>query len=170
MTRNIPSYSQLLDVTDEAYKRRACGATSLAMLLGACNLEQPPTVDEVLTRGIETGAYEEGNGWLHREMAELARSYGVFAHAEDWSGDPGWAAWEHLQGFVMHGPIMLSVTKEFSPSESSHLIVLIALTETEAVINDPFREVRDDVHYTVPLEQLKQHWTKRILCVHPKTK
>lgn len=166
MSRDLPSYSQLLDVSDPAYQRRACGAASLAMLLGGCSLETPPTVDEVLERGIEFGAYKPGAGWKHREMAALARSFGVHAHNEDWSGDPGWAAWEHLEDAVARSPVMASVTKEFSPSEDSHLIVICAMTEDTASVYDPFRDSREGIRYEVPVAFMKEHWTGRILYVH----
>lgn len=166
MTRELPSYSQLLDVTDPAYQRRACGAASLAMMLGGCGLENPPSVDEVLARGIELKAYSEGSGWQHKEMAALARSFGVHAHPEDWSGDPDWAAWEHFEDSVARGPVMASVTKEFSPSQDSHLIVVCAMDAETASIYDPFRESHEGVRYTVPVAFLQQHWTGRILCVH----
>lgn len=166
MSRDLPSYSQLLDVTDPAYKQRACGAASLAMLLGGCDLEESPTVDEVLARGIELQAYDEGKGWKHRELAAVARSFGVHAHSEDWSGDPDWAAWEHLEDAVSRSPVMASVTKEFSPSKDSHLIVICSVTGDFASVYDPFRDSHGGVQYEVPLSFMKQHWTGRILCVH----
>jgi len=166
MSRDLPSYSQLLDVSDPAYQRRACGAASLAMLLGGCGLETPPSVDEVLARGIEHEAYKEGVGWRHREMATLARSFGVHAHHEDWSGDPDWAAWEHLVDLVARGPVMASVTKDFSPSEDSHLVVICGIDDEQASIYDPFRDNREGIRYAVPVAFLKRHWTQRVLCLH----
>jgi hypothetical protein len=165
--RTLPAYSQLLDVTDPEFKRRACGAATLAMVLGACGLENPPSVDDVLARGIELDAHEEGRGWRHRELAAVARTYGVHAHPEDWSGDPPQYAWEHLEDHVARGTVIVSVAKEFSPSQASHLVALCALDGGTATVYDPFRETREEVRYEVPLAFLKEHWTQRIICVHP---
>ncbi len=168
--RELPIYSQLLDVTDPAFKSRACGAASLAMVLGACGLENAPSVDEVLARGLELNAYSEGTGWLHRELAAVARSYGVHAHPEDWSGDPAAFAWEHLEDAVARGTVIVSVAKEFSPSAASHLVALCGLDGGTATVYDPFRDSHGDVRYEVSLDFLKQHWTRRIICVHPPLK
>lgn len=166
MSRDLPSYSQLLDVDDPEFQKRACGAASLAMILGACGLENPPSVEEVLARGIEHGAYREGRGWLHRELSALARSYGVNAHPEDWSGEPLELAWEHLEDFVARGPVIASVTHRFSPSLDSHLVALCALADGHALVYDPFRDSREGIRYEVPLAYLREHWTRRIICVH----
>ncbi len=166
--RTLPAYSQLLDVSDPAYRRRSCGAAALAMVLGASGIENPPSVEEVLARGLETGAYHEGNGWLHRELAAVARSFGVRAHPEDWSGDLPEDAWEHLEDAVARGPVVASVAPAFSPSESSHLIVVCGLEGGSATVYDPFRDTREGVRYEVPLATLREHWTQRIICVHPK--
>jgi hypothetical protein len=37
----------------------------------------------------------------------------------------------------------------------------------EAVIYDPFRAERDAIRYTVTTAFLREHWTQRIICVHP---
>lgn len=168
--RTLPAYSQLADVTDVEYKKRACGPAALAMVLGASGIENPPSVDEVLARGLEMNAHEEGRGWRHRELAAVARTYGVHAHPEDWSGDPTQYAWEHLEDAIMRGPIIISVSKEFSPSLASHLVALCGMDAETATVYDPFRETREEVRYDVPLSFLKEHWTQRIICVHPPTK
>lgn len=168
--RALPAYSQLLDVADPAYRSRACGAATLAMVLGACGLDEAPSVEDVLARGLEMAAHEDGRGWLHRELAAVARSYGVHAHPEDWSGDPPEYAWEHLEDAVARGPVVVSVAKEFSPSQASHLVALCAVTPESATVYDPFRDTREGVRYDVPLAFLKEHWTRRIICVHPKAR
>lgn len=167
MDRTLPSYSQLSDVTDVAYQKRACGPAALAMVLGACGIDNAPSVDDVLARGLEHDAHEDGRGWRHRELAAVARTYGVHAHPEDWSGDPAPYAWEHLEDAVARGPVIASVAKEFSPSLASHLIVVSALGTDTATVHDPFRATREEVRYEVPLAYLKEHWTRRIICVHP---
>lgn len=167
MSRDLPAYSQLLDVADPAYRRRACGAASLAMVLGAAGIDNPPSVDEVLAKGLELGAYQEGGGWLHRELAAVGRSFGTHVHPEDWSGDPLAYAWEHLEDAVGRGPVVASVAPEFSPSESSHLVALVSLAGDVATVYDPFRDSREAVRYEVPVAFFKEHWTRRIICVHP---
>lgn len=165
--RILPSYSQLLDVADPVMRHQACGAAALAMVLGASGLERAPSVDEVLKKGLASDAYRQERGWLHRELAAVARSYGVNAHPEDWSGDDLICAWEHLQDAVARGPVVASVDPSFSPSASSHLIVVCGLEDGSATIYDPFRAGRNEVRYEVPLEFLRDHWTRRIICIHP---
>lgn len=164
--RVLPAYSQLLDVTDPEFKNRACGAATLAMVLGACGIPDAPTVDEVLARGIELNAYAGERGWLHRELSAVARSYGVHAHPEDWSGDALEFAWEHLEDAVTRGSVIVSVNPEFSPSKASHLVALCGLSGGTATVYDPFRDTREGIRYEVPIDFLKEHWTRRIICVH----
>lgn len=165
MQRELPLYSQLLDIEDAAMRNRACGATALAMVLAFHRL--PATPDSILALGKENGAYIEERGWLHRELAGIARSFGTHAHSEDWSGDDPQSAWEHLEDTLARAPAVVSVRPAFSPSESSHLIAVASMDSDEAVIYDPFRAERDAIRYTVTTAFLREHWTQRIICVHP---
>lgn len=165
--QGFPNLSQLLDVLDPEMQRKACGAASAAIVLGGVGLSQAPTVDQVLAKGLTMGAYVPGTGWLHRELSSVIRSYGIHAHPEDWSGDPEQYAWEHLVDTVKRHAVIASVSPAFSPSDSSHLIVVAAITDEGVKVYDPYRDNRNEVHYTVDTTFFQQSWTQRIICIHP---
>lgn len=65
----------------ESWSGRGCGIASLRMVLEglgcACGRQ-----GEMISKGLAAGAYQEGVGWMHGKLAEMAGDYGVFGEAK----------------------------------------------------------------------------------------
>lgn len=163
ISQDLPRYSQLIEVHDHAWQRRACGIVALAMLMNT----PPERVDALIEEGVSIGAYQESVGWYHRGLARLAIAHGYEASNYDWSQLDTVAALECLTSTLHDGPVMASMLPTFSPSEAGHLVVLVSLDQGEALVHDPYRPTHDAVRYAVAQARFLEHWTRRIVVVRP---
>lgn len=65
----------------ESWSGRGCGIASLRMVLEGfgCTCGRQ---GNMISKGLATGAYKEGVGWIHGKLAEMAGNYGVFGEAK----------------------------------------------------------------------------------------
>jgi len=164
--REVPAYSQYLHIQDPEWKNRACGIASLAMLLGYFNKTAPP--DEILNLAIGKNAYLPGIGWKHKELAELARGYGLQGNNYDWSKDDENSAFQNMKACVRKYPIMASVFADFQPEIGGHLIVVTNIKNEEVFYNDPNAKSEKSMRKKISAKNFNNGWKKRIIMIEPK--
>ena len=89
---DVPFYTQQAKPDDgftsskdaEHWQIRGCGIASLRMVVAALtNRTQPQkTYAQLITEGVEQGAYLKGVGWIHASIAKMVESYGLSAQAK----------------------------------------------------------------------------------------
>jgi hypothetical protein len=82
MKKEIPYYSQFLDVLNPDWKNRSCSVVCLKMALDYFAPENSPSLDDLIEEGVMIGGYGE-HGWKHPSIALLAHNHGVPAYCEE---------------------------------------------------------------------------------------
>jgi hypothetical protein len=164
--RTVEPHSQLSGVTAQEWQRRSCGVVALRMLMGYLDPARSfPSLDGLIAEGVEAGAYMNERGWRHDGLAALARAHGFTAADYDWTALPKETAFSYFLACLAAHPVIASVAKAFSPSEDGHLVVVTGIQEGQVFVNDPLREKREDVPYSVPLPFFLEHWSRRAVVV-----
>lgn len=73
MNLSVPYYSQKEEGVSSRYGHKACGLTSLRMVLAYYN--HPMGVEELSNMATQIGAYEEKQGWVHAGLLNIAREF-----------------------------------------------------------------------------------------------
>ena len=100
---------------DEAreWEDRCCGIVSLKMIAEGILPGAIPTVKELIARGVETGAYIPGKGWIHYKLVELGQELGLQGSAHRG------ASLEELAASIESGhPCIISVSPSFTGGET----------------------------------------------------
>lgn len=75
MKLNVPYYSQKDLEPLASYGSKACGLTSLRMVLDFYGIK--PNFEQLKQIVDKTGAYSEKLGWIHSGLVDIAREYGL---------------------------------------------------------------------------------------------
>lgn len=75
MNLKVPYYTQKEEQALQKYGRKACGLTSLRMVLSF--YEHPLDIDQLKTFANLVGAYKEETGWIHAGLLNIARELGL---------------------------------------------------------------------------------------------
>jgi len=159
----FPLYSQHLDVSDKDWQNRACGIVALKTLLDYLDVKSTG-IDSLIKEGLEIGAYQDGVGWIHKGIVDLANMYGAQLQAYDWSSDTNEDAYKKLLESLGNGPLLISMYKDFNPNQSGHLAVLINIGEDNSLeILDPDSKERSHIRRRVSKEMFLRGWKKRAI-------
>lgn len=181
MQLSIPYYSQYQDVNDASWQPRACGITCIAMACAyICSDDETfSDIDALIKEGNELDGYKEGIGWVHDALVELARKHECGAYREEFwkkNEDESNPAERGISKITAHlatrHPVVVSVTSEFSSTESSHLIVLTGFETHEGsdelrgfYYNDPNSKDDSGEGQFVDIETFKKHWRELAIFV-----
>jgi len=165
---NVPLYSQHLDVRDEKWREHACGIAALKIVLDYYGAETPP-LDTLIARAAERGAYLEGVGWKHRELAELAGTFGLRGEAFDWAALEPEAAYQELLCFFPASPVLASIYNDFDAARGGHIVVLTGLDGDTISYADPDATERGSILRTVSKDVFLRGWKRRIVLITPTT-
>jgi hypothetical protein len=151
-----PYFSQWNDVSDEAWRPRACGIACAAMVLGAHGIRATP--DELLAeaRAMTGHLAWTPAGMPHAALCALLRNRGLHSYHEEYRGrrfDHIAADWRddleldraHLnyglakirEAVARGEPVIASVAAGFRTNEEGHLIVVTGRGDGGFSVNDP---------------------------------
>ena len=160
---NIPVVNQL-EASDKFWKYRACGVAVIKMILVSQNKDlNLVSLDELIEKGLECGAYVENVGWRHQGLVCLAEKYGValtfqkefFKTAED-----------KIKGLkiinkelLSKRPVAVSVHPGFNGQKDSHLLLAVGMnlknsSATGYYIQDPYKGIRGHKYFVTKKEFL----------------
>lgn len=160
----IPFYSQFDDISALEWKKIGCGVTSLAMIIEYYKPNEI-TVDGLLNEGINSGAYLNNAGWIHKGLADLADDHGLRGDNYDYSHLSMSAAFEYLKDDLAKGPVIASVYYTFTPGHPiPHLVVINGIEGDTVYYNDPSESAGGG---TISVENFKAAWKKRYITVLP---
>jgi len=162
--RRIPFYSQFGDISDPEWKKVGCGIASLAMLIDYyTGLDE--SVDELLGRGRESGAYITSAGWSHAGLIKLSEAYGLNGSSNSLSHLSADEAFEKLIEVVEEGPVMVSVYYTFTPGHPiPHLAVVTDIKDGLVYYNDPADPKGNN---SISIEKFKPAWKRRYIEIRP---
>jgi len=167
MCKNVPLYSQYLDVKDGSWRNRACGIIALKT---AAEYWSPKGIaaDKLIEAGLEINAYLPEIGWRHKPLAKLAdKAYSLKGKNFDLANLPSAAAWRRLNYYLNQQPVIASVYKNFKPGQSGHLIVLTKSDGNKVYYHEPMSRQRKKICRQTPLGKFLVGWKKRFIVIRP---
>jgi len=165
--KEIPQYSQFLDVKKKGWKIRACGVASLAMILGHYKKTVMTSIDELIDYGVSIGAHNKELGWIHSGIVNIAKYKGFKGERYDWKDIDTSISFNKMNDYLKNGPIIASIHKNFNPTLSGHLVVVTSKNSTHITIHDPIARKRDQIKRDIPIGVFLTGWKKRIIVIRP---
>jgi hypothetical protein len=162
----LPPVSQFLDMPLASWQTRSCGIAALATLVGF-HTGEVPGLNELRRKAVANNAYQNGIGWRHKNLAELASAHNLSGKNFDWASETDLAAWKKFQQALTGGPVIVSIYKDFKPSNGGHLIVASRITNDKVFYNEPASKTRKDIARSVSIKKFRAGWKKRIISIGP---
>jgi ABC-type bacteriocin/lantibiotic exporter with double-glycine peptidase domain len=161
----VPFYSQFKDISSLKWQKVGCGITSLAMIIEYYT-PKSITVEKLLTKGIESGAYDKNAGWIYQGLISLASEYGLNGKSYDFSKLKKDEAFTELKKHLSDGPVIASVHYKFDPKSTiPHLVVIDGVDDDTAVYyNDPASKAGQK---TISVSDFQKGWKKRVIVIRP---
>lgn len=186
MKLDVPYQSQIpLETTED---KRWCGLASLSMVIGYYLKDSAPPAQEL----VEKYAQDlEESGFTHQFLINIARDYNLRGFRKSWWASPGdqtliekfraegendqdikdWSDTNLEEGIFTikssiekNCPVIVSVSPEFSPSNSTHLIVLVGYEDDNLIIHDPYKKGEG---YKISEDEFKKFWLKQAIFIRP---
>jgi len=165
--KEIPRYSQFLDVTKKGWKIRACGVASLAMIIDHYKKGGKTSIDTLIDHGVSIGAHNKELGWIHSGIVNIAKYKGFKGERYDWKDIDASVSFSRMNTYLENGPIIASIHKNFNPKLSGHLVVVTAKNNTHITIHDPIAKRREQIKKKIPIDIFIAGWKKRIIVIRP---
>lgn len=160
----VPFFSQLTDISATKWKKVGCGVASLAMLIDFYK-PKTVTVDELLERGIASGAYANDVGWSHAGLIALSQKYGLKGESHDLRGSSMEDAFAALKSELKTGPVMASVHYTFTPTNPiPHIVVVSGVSDGKVYYNDPAEKAGEG---SISIAKFQSAWKKRYIDIRP---
>lgn len=186
MILDIPYQSQLPLETEG--KVRWCGLVSLWMVLSYYLKEEAPNPQQIIEK---YGTEFDINGHQHKDLLKIARDFGLKGFRKSWWAEPGvqpilekfraegesqeeineWLKTNVDEGlftiknFIEKGnPVIVSMDKQFSSTNDTHLVVAIGSEKDSLAIHDPYQ---NGANYKISEEYFREHWLKQGLFIFP---
>lgn len=160
----VPFYSQFADISDPSWRKLGCGIASVAMLIDY-HTDAEVSVDTLLARGIDNGAYLQNAGWTHAGLVNLARPYGLSGGSVGLHHLTPDAALAELTRALAVAPVMASVHYTFEPTNPiPHLVVITGIEGDTVFYNDPAEATGGG---TISVEKFQRAWKQRYIELVP---
>jgi hypothetical protein len=162
-SRFVPFYSQILDITPYEWKGVSCGIAGLAMLIDY--YKPAVNVDSLLQEGIDSGSYDNTNGWSHAGLIDIAGNYGLKGQTVSLSHLNNESAVIALKDALVSGPVMASVHYTLDPKNTiPHLVVVSEIKNDTVYYNDPASLEGGE---SISVEKFILAWKKRYIEIRP---
>ncbi len=186
MILDIPYKSQLPYETGREGERKWCGIVSLWMVLSYYLKDKAPSVENLLEK---YGEEISESGFQHKDFLKIARDFGLSGFRKSWWAEPG--VFPVLEKFSAEGesdeeikeweetnfdegihtirrylnrkaPVIVSVNKDFSPSLSTHLVVITGYDPENLIIHDPLHK---GPACKIKIEDFKNYWIRQAIII-----
>jgi len=162
---SLPFYSQFRDITSSKWQKVGCGIASLAMVMDYYTQEKIPSVDTLLSEGIEKGAYLSNAGWTYKGLISVASKYGFTGESYDFAGLGPEKAFAHFKESLQDGPVIASVHYKLDPTNPiPHLVVVNGVEGDTVYYSDPADKSGGE---SISIDKFKKAWKKRYIAIHP---
>lgn len=185
MILDVPYQSQQ-PLEENGAVRKWCGIACLWMVMAYFLKDQAPKIEQLLQK---CGAEFEAAGFLHQDLIKIARVYGLSGFRKSWWAQPGIQALldkfksegesdQDLSGWMeinidesLHTleqlihqdtPVIISVNQDFSPSSSTHLVVLVGVEDDNFIIHDPYKR---GANFKISQEEFKKYWLRQAIVI-----
>ena len=170
MRHSVPYYSQFVDVKDPFWMLRACGMTSLLMVMEFFDGKQRDIVS-LCEKAKEEGGYDMENGWIHDYLVAVAEENNFEAYRKEGLESISKIA-NHLQ---KEGPVIVSVEKRLLEQKRFHMLVLTGceINQNGDVVSLSYHEPESTVkekgtHRTCDTSTFLSYWRGKAIFIFPK--
>lgn len=190
MILDVPYIPQ--ESIEKGERKDWCALACLAMVLGYHLGDKAPTLEEIHQKyapELESKENFISVGIKHKDILRIAREYNLRGFRKSWHVLPGAqpildrfkeegesvkdiTSWEQtnieessytLESMVNKQiPVILSVSKEFSTSSNTHLVVLVGVEGDDFLIHDPYQK---GANYRISKEEFKKYWLKQAVFI-----
>lgn len=159
----VPHFVQYYNIDDDKWQGRSCGIVCLAMVLDYYKITVD--LDELVSLGLKMDGYLNGVGWKHQVICDLAEYYGLESYRTE-----NETIKNLLESLDKNEPVIVSVHKNFDPTNGGHLVVLNGyyISDDELLgfyINDPIGAQYKHKNQFVDYEDFVNGWKKRAIYV-----
>jgi hypothetical protein len=158
------TYSQFLDVQSPEWRDRACGIVALGSMMAHWDVADAPSLDDLITIGVQNGAYLPGVGWKHQGIVELATRYGLAGKCFDWFAEDPWVAFLKFIELLGDGPVIASIHRDFDVKNGGHLVIV---EDANGVVryHDSAARERTDIERTASVGTFLVGWKRRAIAI-----
>lgn len=161
---NIPFYSQFQDIQYPSWQKKGCGVASLAMVIDYYRPDAV-SVDTLLSIATSSGAYNQNFGWIHKDLVQLARRFGLEGSNYDLGKSDRNTAFARLKDFLKKGPVITSVHYRFDPKSTiPHLVVVDGIVGDIIYYNDPAAAAGK---MRISVDDFLDGWKKKFIVIRP---
>lgn len=161
---DVPFYSQFTDITSAEWQKVGCGIASLAMVIDYYS-DDVESVDTLLKRGINAGAYLNDAGWIHDGLIGLLSPYQLKGESVSLVNVSSAAALTELKRVLESGPVIASVHYTFEPTNPiPHLVVVLGIRDGLVYYNDPAEAIGGG---SVSVQKFQSAWKQRYISIRP---
>lgn len=153
------------------WQNRGCGTTCLKMVLDYWDKGRGVTVQDLVARGEQIGAYQPNVGWVHSGLVNLALEHGCIGFNRDFAPqsktplDPE-AAFSQLLEDLELGPVLASVWSGFDPANGGgHVVVVSGWDGANLFILDPEKEEEGMGRLSLKKVDFMKAWKLRTICI-----
>lgn len=186
MILDVPYQSQ--EALENGEIRKWCGLACLWMILSYHLKDNAPKITELSEKN---GLSFEQDGFQHKDLLKIAREYGLSGYRKSWWAEPGVGTL--IEKFKNEGesnseidqwmetnineslytlntlieckmPVIISVSQDFSPSNSTHLVVLVGVEGNNLIIHDPYKR---GASYKISKDEFKNYWLRQAIIIYP---
>lgn len=188
----VPYFSQKEDEIKHFYDLKACGLTSLRMVLAY--YDRGVDMDMLADLASSAGAFTQ-RGWLHTGLIDIARGLGLHGYRINYDQLKNKDLHQALEVFDKEGytvneleyfkesfhfarkfgpiedfkrliglkiPVIVSMEKSYSQTTGSHMVVITEVGEDSLTVNDPWDNGQQ---HLIPLDYFLVHWTNRAIVI-----
>ena len=157
----VPYYSQFLDVVNPFWMVRACGATSLKMVMEYQGKEVPDII-ALCEEAKDRGGYDMTNGWMHDYLVLKAKDFGLIAYRLE-----GLSDMIEIEDSLKEGnPVIVSVEKRILEQTKFHMIVVVGYEDGEIMYHEPESTDRERGSYrTCDEETFMNYWRGKAIFI-----
>ncbi len=142
MKLSVPYYSQFTDIQDSFWMLRACGATSLKMVL-EFHGKVVPDIITLCDEAKDRAGYDMVNGWIHDYMVIRAKEFRLQAYRKE-----GLSSLEEIIMSLEAGnPVIASVEKRILEQTRFHIIVIVGYDSEHIIYHEPESTVKEKGAY-----------------------
>ncbi len=161
MKLDVPYYSQFLDVNDPFWMLRACGATSLKMVLEYHGVSVPEIVT-LCNDAKERGGYDLENGWVHDYLVTKAQECGLQAERKEGLT----TLTEIFEALNVGNPVIVSVEKRVLEQKRFHIVVLTGYDNDVITYHEPEATNKEKgKHRTCDIETFMNYWRGKAIFI-----
>ncbi len=156
-----PYYSQFVDIEDQFWMLRACGAACLKMVAEFQGVQVPDLL-ALCDEASERGGYDMKNGWVHDYLVTKAKELGLLAERKEGM----MSADEIIASLEAGNPVIVSVEKRVLEQNRFHMIVVVGYENGNFIYHESESTDKEKGQYRIcSMETFMAYWRGKAIFI-----